>query len=87
MSAFEGEAELFDHAAACFIAHCVADGYAVHTERAEGVAKQGVYCLGGITAALGEFTNPITGFALMVLPIEIMKAAPEDGLPRSAVEA
>ena len=76
---FEREAEFLDDSAAGFVATRVGDADSSHLQGADGVLEQGVGGLSREALPLCAFADPEAGFAVVSLPVEAMKAAPDDG--------
>src|ERR1700740_1547658 len=78
LNTLERKPEFFSNAAARLITVRVREPDAPHSERTKGITKQGVCCLGCKPLPLGALAHPEPGVALATLPVDVMKATPDD---------
>src|ERR1700732_4059860 len=72
------EAEFFSDASACLITTRVRETNSPHSARTEGIPHHSISCLGCESLAGGALADPKPGVALPTLPVDVVKATPDD---------
>jgi hypothetical protein len=78
LDTLEREAKFVSDASACLIPTRMNETDSPHSERTEGITHQGISRFSCETLALGALADPVPGVALAALPVDVMKATPDD---------